>query len=158
MLIIKLDKKHDKANFDCGNEPLNRFIKQNASQLLKRQETVIYGAVDDNRLAGFYTLSACQIMQSDDNEKLKKQSPNTPIGCILLGRLAVDVAYKGRGLGADLLLHAMQTAKTISQMLGVAFVIVDAKDDNAKDFYQKYGFWELSNRPKRLCYAIKDIP
>lgn len=158
MLITRYDKSHNKADFDCGNEALNRFIRQQASQLIKRYETVIYAAIDDNRLAGFYTLSACQIMQSDDSERLKQQSPHSPIGCILLGRLAVDNHYKGQGLGADLLLHAMQTAKHLSQMLGLAFVIVDAKDETAKAFYQKYGFFELSKQPKRLCYAIKDIP
>ena len=158
MLITKLAKHHDKTNFDCGIEALNRFIRQQASQLLKRHETVIYGAVDDDRLAGFYTLSACQIMQADDTELLKRQSPHSPIGCVLLGRLAVDKAYQGQGLGADLLLHAMQTAKRLSDMLGLAFVVVDAKDDKAHAFYSKYGFCELSQKPMRLCYAIKDIP
>lgn len=158
MLITKPAKEHDKSGFDCENEALNRFIRQQASQLLKRHETVIYGAIDNNRLAGFYTLSACQIMQSDDAELLKRQSPHSPIGCVLLGRLAVDKAYKGRGLGADLLLHAMQTAKKLSQMMGLAYVIVDAKDDTAKAFYERFGFVELSQHPLRLCYAIKDIP
>lgn len=158
MLITRYDKSHNKADFDCGNEPLNRFIRQQASQLIKRYETVICGAIDDNRLAGFYTLSACQIMQSDDSERLKHQSPHSPIGCVLLGRLAVDNRYKGQGLGADLLLHAMKTAKALSHMLGLGFVVVDAKDETTKAFYQKYGFFELSSHPKRLCYAIKDIP
>lgn len=158
MFITKYGKDHDKADFDCGNEPLNRFIRQQASQLLKRHETVIYGAIDGNRLAGFYTLSACEIHRQDDEILLKRQSPHSPIGCVLLGRLAVDRAYKGQGLGADLLLHAMQTAKALSQILGIAFVVVDAKDETAQAFYEKYGFRELSNHPKRLCYAIKDIP
>lgn len=158
MLITKLAKHHDKTNFDCGIEALNRFIRQQASQLLKRHETVIYGAIDDDHLAGFYTLSACQIMQADDAELLKCQSPHSPIGCVLLGRLAVDKAYQGQGLGADLLLHAMQTSKRLSDMLGLAFVVVDAKDDTAHAFYSKYGFCELSQKPMRLCYAIKDIP
>lgn len=158
MLITKLQKHHHKANFDCGIEALNLFIRQQASQLLKRHETVIYGAIDNDCLVGFYTLSACQIMQSDDSQLLKKQSPHSPIGCVLLGRLAVDNKYKGQGLGADLLLHAMQTAKRLSDMLGLAFVVVDAKDETAQRFYERYGFCELSNHPKRLCYSIKDIP
>lgn len=158
MLITKLQKHHHKADFDCGVEALNRFIRQQDSQLLKRHETVIYGAVDDNRLAGFYTLSACQIMQSDDSQLLKRQSPHSPIGCVLLGRLAVDDRYKGQGLGMDLLLHAMQTAKRLSDMLGIAFVVVDAKNETTQRFYEKYGFCELTNHPKRLCYPIKDIP
>nr|WP_255758843.1 GNAT family N-acetyltransferase [Neisseria lisongii] len=157
-MITKLDKHHQKADFDCGNEALNRFIRQQAGQLLKRNETVIYGAVDKDRLAGFYTLSACQIMQADDEALLKKQSPHSPIGCVLLGRLAVDKRYKGKGLGSDLLLHAMRTVRKLSHMMGLAFVIVDAKDDNAQAFYEKYGFRELTRCPKRLCYAVKDIP
>ncbi|WP_375540341.1 GNAT family N-acetyltransferase [Moraxella nasovis] len=117
MLITKLTRNHDKTTFDCGVLPLNRFIKQQASQLLKRHETVIYGAIDNNRLTGFYTLSACHIIQRDDSERLKRQSPHSPILCVLLGRLAVDKACKGQGLGADLLLHAMQTAKRLSEMM-----------------------------------------
>ncbi|MFA9486731.1 MULTISPECIES: GNAT family N-acetyltransferase [unclassified Moraxella] len=76
----------------------------------------------------------------------------------MLGRLAVDKAYQGRGLGADLLLHAMQTVKKLSQMMGLAYVIVDAKDETAKAFYERFGFVALSQHPMRLCYAIKDIP
>lgn len=158
MLITKLAKEHDKSGFDCENEALNRFIRQQASQLLKRNETVIYGAIDGNRLAGFYTLSACELRRQDDEILLKKQSPHSPIGCVLLGRLAVDKAYKGQGLGADLLLHAMQSVKALSQVLGIAFVVVDAKDETTQAFYEKYGFCELSNYPRRLCYAVKDIP
>lgn len=158
MLITRYDKSHNKDDFDCGIEPLNRFIKNQASQLIKRNETVIYVANDDGRIAGYYTLSACEINRSDDEILLKKHSPHTPIGCVLLGRLAVDNAYKGQGLGADLLLHAMQTAKALSQILGVAFVVVDAKDSTANAFYRKFGFCELSHQPNRLCYPIKDIP
>lgn len=158
MLITKYQKHHDKKGFDCGNELLNQFIQTQSSQLIKRLETVLYVAIDNDRIAGFYTLSACQIKQSDDMELLKRQSPHSPIGSVLLGRLAVDNRYKGKGLGADLLLHAMQNAKKLADILGVAFVVVDAKDDNALAFYRKYGFVELSNQPKRLCYAIKDIP
>lgn len=158
MQITKLSHQHNKSQFDCGVDILNRFIKQQANQLLKRHETVIYVAVDNDDIAGFYTLSNCEIMQTDDHRYLKKQSPYTPIPCALLGRLAVDNHHKGKGLGADLLLHAMQTVKKLSEIIGIAFVIVDAKDNAAKQFYQHYGFVELSQKPMRLCYAVKDIP
>lgn len=158
MLITKYQKQHDKKDFDCGIEPLNRFIHQQVNQLIKRRETVLYVAVDEYKIVGFYTLSSCQLKQGDDMELLKKQSPHSPIGGVLLGRLAVDNRYKGLGLGADLLLHAMQNIKRLSEFLGVAFVVVDAKDDNAMAFYKRYGFVELSNQPRRLCYPVKDIP
>ena len=158
MLISKLDNSHDRTNFDCGIEVLNCFIKQLASQLIKRHETVIYVAHDGERVAGFYTLSANQIEQADDPAQLKKQSKHTPIPCVLLGRLAVDKQYQGQGLGADLLLHALQTIKQLSQTLGIAFVVVDAKDETAKSFYQAYGFFELQNQPLRLCFPVAKIP
>ncbi|WP_131668721.1 GNAT family N-acetyltransferase [Psychrobacter pygoscelis] len=158
MQISKLEKTHNRKAFDCGNEPINRFIKQLASQMLKRHEVIIYVAHEGETVAGFYTLSANQIEQADDPNTLKKQSKHTPIPCVLLGRLAVDEHYQGLGLGGDLLLHALNTTKQLSQTLGIAFLVVDAKDDTAKSFYEAYGFIELQNQPLRLCYPVASIP
>lgn len=156
--ISKLDKNHNRKTFDCGSEPINRFIQQLASQMLKRHEVIIYVAHDGDTVAGFYTLSANQIEQADDPNQLKKQSKHTPIPCVLLGRLAVDQRYQGIGLGRDLLLHALKTTKQFSQTLGIAFIVVDAKDASAKSFYKAYGFIELQNKPLRLCYPVASIP
>lgn len=158
MQISKLDKSHNRKAFDCGNEAINRFIKQLASQMLKRHEVIIYVAHEGNTVAGFYTLSANQIEQADDPDALKKQSKHTPIPCVLLGRLAVDNNFQGMGLGGDLLLHALKTTKQLSQTLGIAFMVVDAKDDKAKSFYEAFGFIELQNKPLRLCYPVVSIP
>ncbi len=160
LLISKLDKSHDRKSFDCGNEALNRYIKQLASQILKRNEAVIYVAhkANDNKVVGYYTLSTCHIQQSDDPSLLKKQSPHGYIPCVLLGRLAVDIKQQGKGLGSDLLLHAMGAVKRLSDTIGIAYLIVDSKDDRAKSFYQAYRFTELTSNPSRLCYAVKDIP
>jgi predicted GNAT family N-acyltransferase len=157
LYINKLDKSHDRQSFDCGVDSLNHFIKSQASQLLKRHETVIYVAHDGAVVAGFYTLSACQITQDCDPTYLKKQSPYTPIPCVLLGRLAVDMRYRGMGLGGDLLLSALKKCVHLSDSLGVAFVVVDAKDDTAKAFYQYYGFHALQSDPMRLCLPISSI-
>lgn len=156
--ISKLDKSHNRQAFDCGVEPLNHFIKKQASQLIKRDETVIYVAHDGATIAGFYTLSACEIVQADDPNYLKKQSPHSPIPCILLGRLAVDKRYRGIGLGGDLLLNALTQAKVLAGMMGLAFVVVDTKDETAKAFYEHYGFYPLQSDPTRLCFAIREIP
>lgn len=156
--ISKLDKSHNRQAFDCGIEPLNRFIRQQASQLIKRDETVIYVAHEGNRIAGYFTLSNIHIVQDDDPKHLKRQSPHTPIGGVLIGRLAVDVNYRGIGLGGDLLLNALSKVKIISQMTGTAFVIVDAKDETAKAFYEHYGFIELENKPMTLIYPVASIP
>ncbi len=160
MLISKLDKSHDRKAFDCGNVALNRFIKQLASQIHKRNEAIIYVAhkANDNKVIGFYTLSTCHIEQKNDPLLLKRQSPHGYIPCVLLGRLAVDKKYAGKGIGSNLLLHAMKAVKKLSTEIGIAYIVVDAKDDTAKSFYQAYQFKELTHSPLRLCYAVKDIP
>ena len=72
-------------------------------------------------------------------------------------RLAVDMRYRGMGLGGDLLLSALKKCVQLSDSLGVAFVVVDAKDDTAKAFYQYYGFHALQSDPMRLCLPISSI-
>lgn len=126
--------------------------------MLKRHDVIIYVAHKGDMVAGFYTLSANQIEQSDDPDILKKQSKHTPIPCVLLGRLAVDKHYQGIGLGSNLLLHALNTTKQLSQTLGIAFIVVDFKDETAKSFYEAFGFIELQNKPLRLCYPVASIP
>lgn len=157
--IIKLQKDLDRQAFDCGVSVLNDFLKTKATQYIKRQEAVIYCAYDDEnqKIAGFYTLSNTVILQTDDPILLKKQHPTSPISCVLIGRLAVDVNYQGRGIGSDLLIHALKTTKKLSEMVGIAFVVVDAKDDNAKRFYEQYGFKPLQQNNMRLCYPVKHI-
>ncbi len=159
MLISKLDKSHDRKSFDCGNVALNRYIKQLASQILKRSEAVIYVAhnTNDNKVIGYYSLSTCHIQRADDPSLLKKQSPHGYIPCVLLGRLAVDITQQGKGVGSDLLLHTMKTVKRLSETIGIAFIVVDAKDNTAKSFYQSYGFMALSSEPMRLCYPVSKI-
>lgn len=126
--------------------------------MIRRNETAIYVAHEGEKIAGFYTLSACQIEQNSDPEHFKRQSPHLPIPSILLGRLAVDSDYQGMGLGGDLLLHALQTVKQLAALLGVAFVVVDAKDHTAQAFYLHYGFYPLQSNPMRLCFAVQRIP
>lgn len=157
--VVKFDKTFDRTSFDCGVPVLNEFLQIRASQYIKRYEAVIYCAYDDElqKIAGYYTLSNTAIYQIDDTDIFKKQHPTAPIGCVLIGRLAVDKNYQGIGLGSDLLIHALHTIKVISEMTGVAFVVVDTKDEQAKQFYEKYGFKSLTSNPMRLCYPVKNL-
>lgn len=155
--ISKLDKSHNRQDFDCGNPTLNRFLQQLASQVTKRNEAVIYVAHEGSQIWGFYTLSNDKIEQIYDPVKLKNHSPHTGIPCVLIGRFAVDKTQQGKGIGRDLLAHALVMIKQISQITGTAFVVVDAKDEKAKVFYEQFGFFELQNIPLRLCYPVSKI-
>ncbi len=103
-----------------------------------------------HRLAGFFTLSAGSVSCADLPETLAKKLPRYPIPVALIGRLAVDADFQGKGLGAILLADACQKVAHASATLAVAGIIVDAKDDAAIKFYRHFGFLNLPGQAGRL--------
>lgn len=159
MLISRLDKKkHDRSTFDCGVPSLNNFLQKQSSQIQKRSEAIIHVAHEGSTIAGFYSLSTFSLLPADDSEKFRKQSPHIPIPCMLIGRFAVDMTQQGKGLGTDLLFDALSKIKHISCTVGIAYVVVDAKDNKAKAFYTKFGFSALQSQSLRLILPVSNIP
>ena len=109
---------------------------------------------DPNRLAGFFTLSAGSVSCSELPDSLAKQLPRYPVPVALLGRLAVDVDFQGRGLGSILLADACRKVANASTILAVAGIIVDAKGA-AAGFYRHFGFLSLPGQPDRLLLPAK---
>ncbi len=111
-------------------------------------------AVDktNDKVAGFYTLSAGGILLDDLPSDLAKGLPRYPLPVARMGRLAVDLSYRGRGLGAALLLHAL--AKAAQADVKVFALVVDAKDDTAKSFYIRYGFRSYGSLPLQLILVF----
>ncbi len=104
-------------------------------------------------MAGYYALSACGVSLSDLPPAITKKLPRYPVvPAVLLGRLATDRSYQGKGLGAVLLGDALM--RTARAELGVFAVVVDAKDEAAQRFYQHYGFTLLPGDTRRLCLPI----
>ncbi len=136
---------HQRGEFDCGNASLNEFVRSLVSQYEKRKLGRTYVAVlpDDKRVYGYYTLVAGSVGVRNLPPKAAKKLPKHPVPVILLGRLAVDRAAQGRGLGARLLTDALKRCLELSASLGVHAVEVTAIDDAAKNFYLKYGFEPL---------------
>jgi predicted GNAT family N-acyltransferase len=114
----------------------------------------------DNRIAGFYTLSASSIRVDDlPSELLQKlKLPRYPtVGVTLIGRLARDLAFRGQGIGELLLIDALQLALKNTATIGSMAVIVDAKDEKAHAFYSSFGFLSFPETTKRLIMPMKDI-
>ncbi len=152
---------HDRAAFSCGVEPLDRYLKQQASQDARRNVAVPFVLVTpENRIAGYYTLSVA-VVKGDDlpPELLKKlRLPRYPeLPATLIGRLAVDVTYRGQRLGELLLLHALRRCWLGSRQVASLGVIVDAKDETARRFYLHYGFLPFPDNDKRLFLPMKAI-
>lgn len=151
--IRAFDRDSDVSTFGCGQPPLDDYIRRYASQDIRRNVARVFVATPEEtprRVAGYFTLSAGSVSCSDLPETLAKKLPRYPIPVALIGRLAVDQDFQGKGLGAILLADACQKVARASAMLAVAGIIVDAKDDDAKAFYRHFGFVNLPGLAGRL--------
>ncbi|HSW94004.1 MAG TPA: GNAT family N-acetyltransferase [Gammaproteobacteria bacterium] len=164
LIIERLDTNlHDRQSFDCGVLELNIFLKQHANQnqsknMSKTYVAVVAVSVDDRKkIYGYYTLSAGHIKCEELPEVIKTRLPNYPIPVARLGRLAVDKDYKGQGIGGFLLHDALTNVLGIADKMGVFAVVVDAKNDNAKSFYENYGFSALQDSKLTLFLPVSTI-
>jgi GNAT superfamily N-acetyltransferase len=152
--IRPLQKSDDRSRFLCGAENLDRYLRQQAGQEFRRRVASCFVAIEDQAVAGYYTLSATGILLSD--LPADKKLPRYPeIPAVLLGRLAVDLRHRGRGLGGLLLIDAFSRA--IRSEIAVYAVVVDAKDNNARQFYEHYGFRPLAKEGRRLFLPMAEV-
>lgn len=151
--IRSFDKDVDATSFSCGQPPLDEYIRRYASQDVRRNVARVFMATpegDSRHLAGFFTLSAGSVSCSELPELLAKKLPRYPVPVALIGRLAVDTEFQGKGLGSILLADACQKVANASTMLAVAGIVVDAKDAASAGFYRHFGFQPLPGQPARL--------
>ncbi len=151
--IVPLDDSHDRRSFNCGVEPLDRYLHVQAGQDRRRHIAVCFVLLDKQRskIAGYYTLSAFSIVGELLPDALQKKLPKYgQIPCTLLGRLAVDREYRAAGPGKHLLVDALKRALVHSAEVASWAVVVDAKNDAAEGFYMRHGFISLPGAPGRL--------
>lgn len=154
----RLDSKiHDCAAFDCGTPELNDYLTRRATQDRRRNLTQIYVLVDPDAptvVLGYYTLSAAQVDAAQISEKERRKMPRYPIPCFRMGRFAVRQDSQGQGLGKRLLGCAVDRCLQARKEVAAYALIVDAKDDNAKSFYEHFGFVAYTDRPLSLYLAF----
>ena len=156
--IRPLDAAVDTAAFRCGQPALDEYIRRYASQDVRRGVARVFVATpekDARRLAGFFTLSAGSVNCADLPDALARKLPRYPVPVALLGRLAVDKAFQGKGLGSILLADACRKVVQASQVLAVVGIVVDAKDEAAAAFYRHFGFVPLPGLPDRMLLPDK---
>lgn len=157
LTIEPLGKHHDRAAFSCGIEALDRYLHRQARQDERRNLTRVFIALggESHRIAGFYTLSSYKIDLGDLPEAARKNLPHYPdVPAALIGRLAVGLAYRGRGLGGMLLVDALRRIVETGRKVAVHAVVVQAKNDDAVSFYRKFGFIAFPSRPNRLFLPV----
>lgn len=158
--VEPLGRQHDRTAFHCGAEALDRYLKHQARQDADKRVAAPFVAVrpPDRVVLGYYTLSASVLTLTDLPDELARKLPRYPqLPVTLLGRLAVDQATKGQGLGEHLLLDALHRSLAHADQIAAMAVVVDAKDDNAAAFYRHYGFIPLQTQPNRLFVPMRSI-
>ena len=150
-------KSFDFSAFDCGVPALNDYLKKFALQNHANRSAKTFVALRENRVVGYYTLAMATAERDSTPERVAKGLARHPVPLALIARLAVDQSEKGCGLGRALLKDAFLRVLRAAAELGCRAVIVHAKDDVAKAFYEKCGFVPSPIEPLNLYLLIKDI-
>lgn len=152
----RLTRGHNRKKFDCGEQSLNTYVQRYARQNAENDLGETYVLTNDERdILGFYTISTASLDYDayPENEGL----PRYAIPSALIGRLAVDQNHQGNGYGKLLLIDALRRILEISEEIGIHCITVDAKDDNAKKFYENFGFEELLDEKNHLYISIEKV-
>jgi predicted N-acetyltransferase YhbS len=155
--IEKLRRDHLVDGFDCGQEELNRFLKKHALTNQASDSAQTYVLADDLVVKGYYSLAAGTVSHQEAMERVKKGLGRHPVPVILLARLAVDASLQGKRIGPALLQDALRRAVHAADTIGARAVLVHAKDDGAKGFYEHFTFEPSPSDPYHLMLIMKDL-
>jgi GNAT superfamily N-acetyltransferase len=155
--IEPLADGHDLDTFTCGHAALDAWLCEHAHRAT-RQGTRTYLLVDGRTeaVAGYYAIAPHLIEREAAPRRIGRGAPQQ-IPAILLAKLALHEPLHGRGLGAELLLHALTTITTAARSAGGRLVVVDAIDDNAAAFYRAHDFEPTPNAPHRLILKLSTV-
>lgn len=157
LAVEKLKRDHDIEAFDCGKEPLNRFLIRYALQNQQMGASQTYLALNGSTVAGYYTLVFGQVAFTDAPERLRKGVAQHPVPLMVLARLAVATDAVGRGIDAGLLKDAMLRTLQAADIAGLRALAVHAKDDEARSFYEHFDFIASPTDPMHLFVLLKDV-
>jgi GNAT superfamily N-acetyltransferase len=152
-----LGSQHDRTLFACGVEALDRYLRVQAGQDARKNMAAPFVLVlSDGSIGGYYTLSATGVNPGELSEPITRKLPRYPlIPATLLGRLAIDRRHHGKGYGRFLLADALY--RSLRSEVASFAVIVDAKDDNARKFYERESFLPFPDQPMKLFLPMASI-
>lgn len=158
-VIERLGTKHDRSSFDSGKPPLSSWLKEQASQYEKRDLSRTYVAVNEGQtlVAGYYAIANHRVSYESLPSEQAKGLPRIDVPVILLGRLAVDRSVQGQGLGKLLLIDALRRAEHLAKAIGTRAVAVEAIDEEARNFYLKFGSIPLRDDENHLFFPMHAI-
>lgn len=155
--LAPLDAAHDRTAFLSDSEPLNRYLREQVTQDIRRRVAACFVALSDRqRIVGYYTLASASLLLSELPASIGKRLPRYPtVPAVRMGRLAVDRDFQGQGLGSALLADALDRAARAE--IAAFALMVDAKDVAAAAFYQHHGFIPLPDAPLTLFLPLATV-
>ena len=150
-----LSPDHDLEPFSCGVTALDEWLKRRARRNEAEGASRTFVVAEGKRVVGYYSLAAGSVMHAAATGKTRRNMPD-PVPVVLLGRLAIDSASQGKGLGADLLRDAVLRTLGAAESIGVRALLVHALSDKAKAFYQRYGFHPSPIEPMTLMITLAE--
>jgi GNAT superfamily N-acetyltransferase len=153
-----LSKRHRVEDFDCGEPELDEWLKRHALQAESSGSAKVFVTTEDGEaVVGYYALATAQVECESAPPRVLKGQARRPVPAILLARLAVDRGHQRRGVGSSLLKDAMLRCMQASEAVGVRVLLVHAKHDEARAWYEQYGFEPSQTDPLHLMLLIKDL-
>jgi len=148
---------HDVSRFSCGKSSLDAWLKTRALTNQERGFTAVVVVHEDNRVVGYYGLAPTAVLSPTMPRSIRTGQPPNPVPCLLLGQLATDGEWAGRGIGTSLLKHAMIRCVTAAELIGGRALVVNAVDAEAAAFWQRQDFRPSKDDPLVLFRSMADI-
>ncbi|MEC4593041.1 MULTISPECIES: GNAT family N-acetyltransferase [Nitrospirillum] len=149
-----LGETHDLDQFQSGHDSLDHWLRRRARANQVNGASRTYVVAEGRRVVGYYCLASGALDISDAPGAIRRNMPD-PIPMAVLGRLAIDRTWQGRGLGTALLQDAVLRSSQAASILGIRGLLVHAISDAAKAFYEHYGFVGTPNHPLTLVLSLK---
>jgi predicted N-acetyltransferase YhbS len=146
---------HRLEGFDCGKPSLNDWLLRHARQAQGSGSAKTFVVCEDDRVAGYFSLTVGQVDSLDTPERFRKGMGQYPIPVVILARLAVDRSHQGRGIGIGLLKDAIRRTLLIAEQAGIRALLTHPLDEEA-GFYRRFGFEGSPLREQQLLLLLKD--
>ena len=156
--VTLLERSHDRAGFDCGVAELNSFLRKTARQHGQKGISRTFVLTDGGpQILGFFTLTLCEVLPDELPPAYAARFPAHRLPAVRLARLAVSRSEQGKHYGSLLLAEAVYRTLLIAEQAGLIGLFVDAKDENARRFYERFGFMSLPDHHLQLFLPIETI-
>ncbi|MFT3813564.1 MAG: GNAT family N-acetyltransferase [Acidovorax sp.] len=152
-----LTAQHDVSAFSCGHPALDRWLRTRALSNQQKGFTAVVVVHVQGRVVGFYGLSPTAVLPAQMPRSIRTGQPPDPVPCLLLGQLAIDSRWAGRGVGTGLVKHALQRSVAAARLIGGRALVVHAVDEAAAVFWVRRGFLPSRDDPLVLFRSMADV-